>query len=98
MSPPELLEALLELAGEVGLEVRRVGSGPEAPATSGVCRLRDRVYVLLAGSDPVDRRVAVLAGALRVHAGEACESRYLPPALRAALEAGAAPRRSINPP
>lgn len=98
MSPDALLDALLELAGEVGLEVRRVASGPEAPATSGVCRLRDRVYVLLAGSDPPERRVAVLAGALRAHAWEACEARYLPPALRAALEAAGGTRRSINPP
>lgn len=95
MRPPELLEALLELAGEVGLEVRRA-SGPEAPATSGTCRLRERVWVLLCASDPVERRVAVLAGALRSHAGEACESRYLAPALRTALDAAGPPGRSIN--
>lgn len=84
MSPPELLEALLELAREVDLEVRRVAAA-EAE-TSGVCRLRSRIWVLLSSADPLEQRIAVLAAALRDHAREACESRYLPPAVRAALE------------
>lgn len=84
MSPTELLAALLELSREVGLEVRAAPSGDAT--TSGVCRLRDRVFVLLAAGDPHERRVAVLAAALREHAGEACEARYLPPAVRAALD------------
>ncbi len=83
MGPNELLEALLALAGDVGLEVR-LATGRD-DATSGVCRLRGRVWVLLAVSDPPERRIGVLAGALREHAAAACEARYLPPAVRAAL-------------
>jgi hypothetical protein len=56
-------------------------------ATSGVCRLRDRLFVLLAAGDPPERQLAVLAGALRDHRADACEARYLPPAVRAALDA-----------
>lgn len=86
MSPAELLAALLELAREAGLEVRRVSA--EEAQTSGVCRLRQRIWVLLSNADPVEERVGVLAGALRDHASDACEARYLPPAVRAVLERG----------
>lgn len=99
MSPEEVLEALDRLAREVGLEVRRVPAAADAEASSGVCRLRGRVWVLLSPADPPRRRVAVLAAALREHAGPALESRYLPPAVRAQLDgaepstAGATPLR-----
>lgn len=84
MTTAELFDALLELAREVDLEVRRV---PAADAqTSAVCRLRDRFWVLLSAGDPLDQRVAVLAGALRDHKREACDARFLSPAVRAALE------------
>ena len=86
MSPGEQLDALLVLARELELEVRPLGRGGEAPQTSGVCRLRDRVFVMLAPDDPPERRVEVLAAALRENRAEACESRYLQPALRALLE------------
>ena len=69
VSAAELLEALQALARELELEVR-VAPGGDA-TTSGVCRLRGRPWVLLAASDPLERRVAVLAGALRAHAGAA---------------------------
>lgn len=84
MSPHEQLAALLALASEVALEVRGVAVGEAA--TSGVCRLRGQAFVLLAAGDPPERQLAVLAGALRDHRAEACEARYLPPAVRAALE------------
>lgn len=87
MSPEALLEALDALARELGLEVRRVPrAGEGAETSSGVCRLRERVWVLLSPADPPARRAAVLAAALREHAGDALESRYLPPAVRAQLE------------
>ena len=86
MSPPELFEALLTLARELDLEVRRVAPGDTQ--TSGICRLRGRVWVLLSAGDPIEGQIAVVAAALRDHAAEACESRYLPPAVRAALERG----------
>lgn len=84
MTSPELFAALLDLAREVDLEVRRVPAGDAQ--TSAVCRLRDRFWVLLSAGDPLDQRVAVLAGALRDHKREACDARFLPPAVRAALE------------
>lgn len=89
MSPPELLAALLELAGEVGVEVRRVPA--EEARASAVCRVRDRYWVLLSAADPFPERIAVLARALRTHAAEACEGRFLPPAVRRALEVGSEP-------
>ena len=60
--------------------------GPDAPQTSAVCRLRGRTLVVLAAADPPQRRAQVLAAALRESAAEACEARYLAPALRALLE------------
>lgn len=84
MTTPELFAALLDLAREVDLEVRRVPV--EDAQTSGVCRLRDRFWVLLSAGDPLEERVAVLAAALRDHKREACEARFLPPAVRAVLE------------
>ncbi len=86
MTPPELLDALLALARELDLEVRRIA--PEDTQTSGVCRLRGQIWVLLSASDPIERHIAVIAAALRDHAADACESRYLPPAVRGALERG----------
>jgi hypothetical protein len=83
VTPREQLEALLALAREVDLEVRRAAEGD---VTSAVCRLRGQVFVLLAGGDPPERQLAVLARALREHRADACEARYLPPAVRAALE------------
>lgn len=86
MTTEELLDALGELARELDLEVRR--GAPGDAATSGVCRLRGRVWVVLSANDPPARRLAVLGAALREHAGEACDARYLPPAVRAALGSG----------
>lgn len=92
MTPEALLEALHALAGEVGLPVQRVGRQPAfeglAPSSSATCVVHGEVRVLLADSDPVAVRVAVLARALRRVAGERLEARFLPPAVRACLEEG----------
>jgi len=83
----ELLERLAELAREAGLEVRELRAGAEgdpAPA-SGICRVRGETWVLLAASDGLERRVEVLAQALKTHAGHTLEGRYLPPAVRERL-------------
>lgn len=89
MDPGELLSQLVDLADEVDLEVRRAGRGPtgegEPPVASGVCRVRGRVWVVLSAGDTVEERIRVLAGALRSHAGEQLEARWLPPAVRACL-------------
>ena len=91
MEPAELLAALLELARDAGIRVRALGAGSGAeaalPASSGVCRVRGELWVLLADSDPVARRVDVLAGALCDCAPDLVERHYLPPAVRECLEA-----------
>ncbi len=100
MQGAALLEALIDLARESKLEVRRVEAvRDEPPPTSAVCRVRGAVWVVLSAADPVDARIAVLAAALREHAGPRLEGRYLPPALRACLEEGAGKRtRKPTPP
>jgi hypothetical protein len=65
-------------------ELRAAGDGQPPPA-SGVCRVRGETWVLLAASDALEERVEVLARALKTHAAEFLESRYLPPAVRARL-------------
>ncbi|MEM7413351.1 MAG: hypothetical protein AAF430_24180 [Myxococcota bacterium] len=85
MSPEECLVALRELAGEFGLEVRAAGP-PDAPPTSGVCRVRGEIWVVLVAGEPAARQVDALVEGLRAHAGPALEERYLPPAIRALLE------------
>lgn len=90
MQPADLMQALLDLADQTGLEVRTVRSRPggdEPPASSAECRVKGRVWVVLAEVDPVDTQLGVLAGALQRHCGETLEGRYLPPAVRALLDA-----------
>ena len=90
VDPVQLLAALLELARDTRLRVRVLGNGSgadaAAPASSGVCRVRGELWVLLADADPVARRVEVLAGALCDHAPDLLERHYLPPAVRECLE------------
>ena len=89
MNPESLLVALVELAEAAGLKVRaiRPGTGADGdfPATSGVCRLRGKLWVLLAASEPVEAQTEVIARALRENCGEFLEGRYLPPAIRARI-------------
>jgi len=91
VEPQQLLAALLELARDAGLRVRGLGGGSGAdaamPASSGVCRVRGELWVLLADADPVARRVDVLARALCDCAPDLVERHYLPPAVRECLEA-----------
>ncbi len=88
MEPSEILEALLEVAQQAGLEVRSVSRGePDLPQPgSGVVKLKGRVFVLLSSVDPVAIQLEILAGALREHASEWIEERHLPPAVRSLLE------------
>ena len=48
--------------------------------------MKGDVWVMLSEVDPVTLQLEVLAGALRVHAADIVEARYLPPAVRALLE------------
>lgn len=91
MDPAEVLAFLVELSREAGLQVRGAGPAPgDPPVRSGVCRLRDGIFVILAAADPVEDRIAALVGALREHRPEALEGRYLPPAVRERVETGPA--------
>ena len=69
------VEPLLELAGEVGLEVRivRASSGGELETnpTSAICRIRGQTCVMLNPQDPAEFQNRVLAsGLLRVAGAE----------------------------
>ena len=92
MTDREVLVELVELALQAGLRVQPVrgalGPDPEPVATSAVCRVRGETWVVLVGSDPLEERIGVVARALREHAGEWLEGRYLPPALRGRLDPG----------
>jgi hypothetical protein len=90
MHPTELLDQLTDLARAAGLEVREIRGAAEAgdlPNSSGTCRVRGKIWVLLAASDSLDERIDVLGRALATHAREFLESRYLPPAVRERLGA-----------
>lgn len=91
MTPEALRDALAELAREAGMNVRVTTGGrevePGIPIQSGVCRVRGVWWVVLAADEPAAAHAELLAGALRDHAAAWLESRYLPPALRDALEA-----------
>jgi len=94
MENAELMQALLDLCGEAELDVRLVGGSglaeDESPLGSAVCRVRGKLWIVLSRGDPVEVQLRVLSTALRDHAGELLESRYLPPALRALLGDGEA--------
>lgn len=86
MDSQALLDSLLELASDCGVRVEelppRAPMEGLSPADSGLCRVRGRSWVMLSPTDPLERRVEVLAAALRELAAEALEGRYLPPAVR----------------
>ena len=88
MEKATLLDALLELARTADLEVRFLRRSQavdlEVP-TSGACRVRGHVWILLSTADPVDVHIDVLADALRTHAAPLIEGRYLAPAVRERL-------------
>lgn len=90
MTPAEVLDCLLDLAREVDLEVRRMpvrgGAETEAPARSGVCRVRGRLLVLLALGDSVEDRIDALVQGLRSAGPGLWEGRWIPPAVRKRLE------------
>jgi hypothetical protein len=83
-----LLDFLVELAQEAGIQVRVIpGSAAvvDLPARSGICLIRGAPWLLLASDDSLEDRIEAAATALRTHAPEALEGRYLPPAVRERL-------------
>jgi hypothetical protein len=86
----EILEALLELAAELGIDVRIIpqsrSGDSEFPLSSGVCSVRGQLRVLLSHEDPLDVQNRVIAQALNSKAKNALDARFLPPAVRRALD------------
>ncbi len=102
MEPAELMDSLLALARDAGLEVRTVGQRRagdlDVPAVSGTCRVRGAVWVVISASDPLELQLEILADALRTHASALVERRYLPPAVRKRISSrlAAHTRRSLG--
>lgn len=91
MERTELLDCLLDLAGELGMDVRRhklrrVGTDEPLPRT-GLCRVRGEAWLLVMEHEPIEDRIAAVAEALRESASEQLEERYLPPRIREAIDA-----------
>jgi hypothetical protein len=83
-----LLDFLVELAGEAGIQVRVIplaSAGADLTPRSGFCRIRGAPWLLLAANEPLEDRIEAAASALRTHAPGALEGRYLPPAVRQRL-------------
>jgi hypothetical protein len=95
MDTVQLLEALLQLAVDAGLEVRLVGPSASGEGElkvlggSAVCKVRGEIWVVLATNDPISEQIALLSDTLKSHAGDYIEGHYLPPALRECLGARA---------
>ena len=89
MEPEDLLGRLVALARSVGIEVRETeGAGEGEPGPhSASCRLRGRLWVVLVARDPLEERLHAVADALDQADPAWLETHYLPPALRARLEA-----------
>ena len=88
MEGEALLDFLVELAQEVGVQVRvipRSAAEGEPPPRSGVCRIRGSPWLLLAATESLEDRIEAALRAVRTHAPEALEARYLPPAVRERL-------------
>ena len=86
MDALQLLDLLAELASEAGIQVQvlqaRGAQERELMPQSGVCRVRGEVRVILVAGEPLEDRIDAVAAALRDHAGNFLETRFLPPAVR----------------
>lgn len=100
MERAALLDALVALAREAGVTVRRLGPGAAeaaVPARSGACRIRGAPWLVLAADDPLEERIAAAAAALAALGEGWREGRFLPPAVREVVEAAAARRPGAPP-
>jgi hypothetical protein len=89
VNPEALNDALRALVEEAGFRIRRAsarGADAEVPLASGVCRVRDEIWVILADGDSLIERNETLLEALRLHAGPFLEGRFLPPSIREQLD------------
>jgi hypothetical protein len=88
MEPPALRDALVELARECGLSVRVLRAGAEAAPglVSGSALVRGSPWIVLLASDPLGAQIGALAGGLVRFARANVDARYLPPAVREAID------------
>jgi hypothetical protein len=95
VEPPALRDALVELARSFGVSVRVLRAGGESAAglVSGPARVRGAPWVVLVASDPVGAQIDALAAGLVRFARADVEARYLPPAVREALDRASEPPR-----
>jgi hypothetical protein len=84
-----LLDFLVELVQDAGVKVRvipRAGAEVDPAPRSGSCRIRGAPWLLLASDESLEDRIEAALAAVRAHALEALEGRYLPPAVRQRLD------------
>ena len=88
MEAPALRDALVELARACGLSVRVLRPAPDGAAglASGPALVRGAPWIVLVAGDPVSVQVDALAAGLVRFARASLEKRYLPPAVREALD------------
>ena len=88
MEPAALRDALAELARECGVSVRVLRGGAEAAPglVSGPALVRGAPWIVLLASDPPRAQIDALARGLLRFARPALDARFLPPALREALD------------
>ena len=94
MEAAALRDALAQLARECGIAVRVLRRGDDsAPGlASGPARVRGAAWIVLLANDPVGVQITALAAGLQRFAASELAARYLPPAVRAALEGAAEPQ------
>lgn len=74
---------MIETAGRAGIEVRTARADDElGPVASDVCRVRDRIWVILQPEDTVDAQLDALARALVGHGQALLGGQFVPPAVR----------------
>ncbi len=88
MEEAALRDALAELARECRVSVRVLRGGADAAPglASGPALVRGAPWVVLVASDPVGAQIAALATGLVRFARADVDARYLPPAVREALD------------
>lgn len=88
MDSPSKLAALIDLAEQVGIAVRRAPSAGDSAEHPGgaLVRLKGKEMIFLDPTAPLGDQISVVAQALRGR--KELEDRFLPPDLRQAMEEG----------
>ena len=90
MEPRALLEALLELGDRAELEIRVLSTSgapvDHRPVESACCRVGDRIWVVLAPSDPTLHQSAVVAEALGRYRSAFLDETFVAPGVRDFIE------------